>query len=170
MDYTLPKRRTEVKGTILNYVVKDGVPQCGDGDHPNKGQVQAFNIIVDEFNASRRRQVCFLHRSATLFKVLIVDNFTERFSIGLAGSAQGIGPNAGPCAIFTPEPNAGYQIQPSSKFYIAFGDFREGEIIDCVKKSKNACMVDFTKLDHAGTTEVMINHDTDNILTIQADP
>lgn len=55
----LNKDKTEVKGTTLNYVVKDGIPQFDDGDHPNQGQVQAFNITTDEFNASQAKKGLF---------------------------------------------------------------------------------------------------------------
>jgi hypothetical protein len=62
--------------------------------------------------------------------------------IGLGGSSGGDA--TGPSATFIPEPNVKYQIQPANTYYVTFGNYTEGVLID-VTKIGTTCKIDYTK-------------------------
>ena len=86
----------------------------------------------------------------------MIDNYV----IGIGGSSGG---NTGPTVTFVPQPGVSYQIQPSNKYYVTFGNYAAGNIIDVTKIAKKIVAVDFTKLPN----KVKIKHDQNNVLTIQ---
>jgi len=83
--------------------------------------------------------------------------------IGLGGSKTGNG-NDGPQATFVPEPNVDYQIQPVNTYYLTFGDYTKGALID-VNKIGAMATIDFTQTDNS---DVVIIHDDHGNLNIQA--
>jgi hypothetical protein len=82
--------------------------------------------------------------------------------IGLGGSRTG-NSNDGPSATFIPEPNVDYQIEPVNTYYLTFGDYTKGALIDTNKISAMAT-IDFAELD----SDVVIIHDDHGRLTLQA--
>lgn len=81
--------------------------------------------------------------------------------IGLGGSTNGTG-LSGPQATFCPEPNAIYQIEPINTYYLAWGKFDQGTMINYTTVSGTK-ELDFTKLPD----EIVIVHDADNKFNIQ---
>lgn len=81
--------------------------------------------------------------------------------IGLGGSK--VGGQSGPAALFAPEPGSSYEIQPIVQYYVAFGSYTQGNLIDVTQISTTNVLVDFTN----GPDRVTILHSADGNLTIQ---
>lgn len=55
----------------------------------------------------------------------------NNYMIGLGGSSSG--GDKTPAALFIPQPNVKYQIQPANTYYLAYGDYTPGALIDVAK-------------------------------------
>src|SRR5579862_8098708 len=82
------------------------------------------------------------------------DNVEDNYMIGLGGSKTGNTDN-GPSATFVPEPNAHYQIQPANTYFLAFGDYTKGNIIDVQKIGGQVLEIDFTKFT---SRDIKVSH------------
>lgn len=56
---------------------------------------------------------------------------SDNYMIGLGGSSSG--GDKTPAALFIPQPNVKYQIQPANTYYLAYGDYTPGALIDVAK-------------------------------------
>jgi len=103
---------------------------------------------------------------ATRFQIGTDDHFTAQdaedynFLIGLGGTINGVN---NPAATFQPEPMTTYNIQPVNKYWVTFGDFKQGAIVNIEKIGKAKCDVDFTILPF----QVTINHTSHGDLVIE---
>ena len=104
---------TQIPGTSLTLKVTDDAPQFDPTPNPNGSYINAFEI-----------------RSGTDFT--INEARKGNYMIGLGGSKTG-NSSDGPAATFMPEPNVDYQIQPVNTYYLTFGDYTKGAIIDVNK-------------------------------------
>ncbi len=67
-------------------------------------------------------------------------------------------------AIFTPQPNVKYQIQPANTYYLTYGDYAPGELID-VTKLGETLTIDFAH--HSPNFNVV--HNSYGTLILQVD-
>ena len=137
----LSSNGTQVPGTTLTLKVVDEAPQFDQTPNPNGSYVNAFEI-----------------RSGTDFT--IAEAKKGNYMIGLGGSKTGA--SDGPAATFVPEPNVDYQIQPVNTYFLTFGDYTKGAIID-VNKIGTVATVDYTQME----SDVTIIHDAHGNLNIQ---
>lgn len=72
--------------------------------------------------------------------------------IGLGGSSSG--GDKTPTAMFIPQPNVKYQIQPANTYYLAYGDYTPGVLID-VTKIGETLAIDFAH--HSPNANVVHN-------------
>lgn len=83
----------------------------------------------------------------------------DNYMTGLGLSSTG-GKKAS--ATFVPEPRKNYQIQHMHIYYLTFGDYVQGSIID-VSKTKAPKMIDF----YMNLADGTVNHDENGKLKIQ---
>ncbi|OAL36095.1 hypothetical protein AYO20_04509 [Fonsecaea nubica] len=131
---------TQVPGTTLPFTVVDQVPQFGPKT-ADSSFVNAFEIDTDGSFTTKDAQ-------------------NNHYVVGLGGSAGG--GKTGPTVTFVPEPHVQYQIQPTNTYWVTFGDYTPGNIIDVTKIGMKVS-VDFTKLPN----NVTIKHDEHGNLTVQ---
>ena len=82
---------------------------------------------------------------------LLRSSSLDNFIIGL-----GSGPSdteVAPIAVFTPQPNVKYQIQPVNTYYISYGEYTPGDLIDVTMLGQTVA-VDFAH----HSPNVVINH------------
>jgi len=82
--------------------------------------------------------------------------------IGLGGSTSGT--DKGPSAMFIPQPNVKYQIQPVNTYYITYGDYTPGVLID-VTKVGETLEVDFAH--HSPDVKVVHNEHGSLVMQIE---
>jgi hypothetical protein len=85
-----------------------------------------------------------------IFPNLLSDGWT----IGLGGTNGGDAD--GPLAVWVPEGNASYQIEPAQKYYVAFGDYQQNSLIKVSSVSRGYATADF---GDGSRNEVSIVHD-----------
>lgn len=131
-----------VAGTTLALQVTDGAPQFSETPYPDGSYVNAFEIKTGpDFTIAEAKK--------------------GNYMIGLGGSKTG-NSNDGPSATFVPEPNVDYQVEPVNTYYLTFGDYTKGALID-TNKIGTMATIDFNQLD----SDVVIVHDEHGILNIQ---
>ncbi|KAF5635785.1 sulfatase [Fusarium sp. NRRL 52700] len=130
-----------IPGSTLKVVVDDDVPQFSTQPFPNSSLTNAFEIQTGEFSAAKAKK--------------------GKYMIGVGGSTTGTG-LSGAQASFCPEPLTTYQIQPSNTYYLTWGEYRQGDLVDYTKVA-NIKEIDFTKLPN----EIVIIHNDWNQLKIQ---
>jgi len=134
-----------IQGTTLNLKVKGKTSYFDDDDlKPDGSMVNAFEIVTNpDFTVKTAKDNSLL--------------------IGIAASPNGKKQTSKPIAAFQPEPNVSYNIQPVQTFWISYGDYTEGLLIDVTKVGEK-CKVDFTKQP----STVYVNHTPQGKLVIQA--
>ncbi|KAK0634147.1 hypothetical protein B0T14DRAFT_561660 [Immersiella caudata] len=132
---------TVTPGTTLSMIVEDETPQFESDPLPSSSQPHAFEIRTGSFSNTKAKK--------------------EGYMIGL-GPAKSGGAIAGPAATFIPEANSTYQIQPVNTYYVTFGSYTKGDLIDVVKIATKTATVDFTK-----DSDYRINHTDSGALVIQ---
>lgn len=131
---------TQLPGTTLPFTVIDEVPQFG-AEVAKTSYVNAYQVNTDG-------------------SFTVKDAQNNNYVIGLGGSSGG--GRTGPAVTFMPEPNVQYQIQPSNTYWVTFGDYKAGNIIDVLKVGMKV-PVDFTQLPN----DVTVIHDENGNLTVQ---
>lgn len=134
---------TVVHGTTVGLIDDGGAPAFSDTLPAASSYPNAFEIDT--------------HPDFT-----VQDAKDGNWLIGLGGSSNGTG-STGPAATFMPEPNVKYQIQPVNTYYVCFGDFTKGALIDVTKIGGSTCTIDFTHLP----SSVTIVHDAEGELVLQ---
>ncbi|KAM0205485.1 hypothetical protein ACHAQI_009207 [Fusarium lateritium] len=134
---------THIPGSSVQLVVEDGAPQIGNNSSPDNAFSGAFAIgTQNDFSTSEASN--------------------NNYIVGLGGSREGQGFD-GPLASFVPAPGVEYQIQPSSTWYLTFGDYRQGSLISTQKIGGSVATIDFSKLPG----DVTIVHDNRGRLVLQ---
>jgi hypothetical protein len=62
-----------------------------------------------------------------------------------------------------PEPNASYQIKPKNQYYLTFGSFTPGQLIDVTMMSSDTVSIDFSD-DNASTAAYVVNNNQNQLL------
>ncbi|CVL03554.1 uncharacterized protein FMAN_15133 [Fusarium mangiferae] len=130
-----------IPGSTLKMVVDDEEAQFSTETFPNSSMTSAFEIRTGEFSAAKAKR--------------------GKYMIGVGGSTNGTG-LSGAQATFCPEPLTTYQIEPFKTYYLTWGNYQQGALVDYTKIA-NIKEIDFTKLPH----EIVITHDEYNYLNIQ---
>ncbi|KAM0481097.1 hypothetical protein ACHAP7_004665 [Fusarium lateritium] len=134
---------THIPGSSVQLVVEDGAPQISNNSSPDNAFSGAFAIgTQNDFSTSEASN--------------------NNYIVGLGGSREGQGFD-GPLASFVPAPGVEYQIQPSSTWYLTFGDYRQGSLISTQKIGGSVATIDFSKLPG----DVTIVHDNRGRLVLQ---
>lgn len=131
-----------VPGTTLGLTVSDDAPWFEDNTYPDGAYVKSFEIKTkNDFTIAEAKK--------------------QKYVIGLGGAKAGTG-SVGPAATFMPEPNVDYQIEPTNVYYLTFGNFTPGSLID-VNKIGSLCVIDYGVLND----DVVIVHDDHGNLVVQ---
>ncbi|KAF5593865.1 sulfatase [Fusarium subglutinans] len=130
-----------IPGSTLKMVVDDDVPQLSTETFPNSSLANAFEIQTGEFSTAKAKK--------------------GKYMIGVGGSTNGTG-LSGAQATFCPEPLTTYQIEPSNTYYLTWGKYEQGDLVNYTEVA-NIKEIDFTKLPN----EIAIIHDDCNRLEIQ---
>lgn len=69
----------------------------------------------------------------------------------------------GPLASWVPEPGRQYQIQPFNRWFVVFGNFSKGMIVDAATYQRFNAKVDFTR---SFTPNMAVVHDAANQLQV----
>ncbi|KAA8893614.1 hypothetical protein FN846DRAFT_820578 [Sphaerosporella brunnea] len=134
---------TLTPGTTLTLENSEGAPAFAAAIPSPQALANCFEIATQgDFNS----------------KIATNDNWM----IGLGGSSTGSG-FTGPAATFVPEPSVHYQIQPVNTYFLTFGDYKAGNLIDRTKMANQVLLIDFDKLPNSVTVE----HDAEGQLVIQ---
>ncbi|ORX96588.1 hypothetical protein BCR34DRAFT_593793 [Clohesyomyces aquaticus] len=83
--------------------------------------------------------------------------------IGIGGMTDPTGKQAAPAALFSPQPNAQYQIQPVVTFYVTFGTYTSSTLVNIQEVGTQTLMVNFTEL---GKDTVNVEHNAHGELVI----
>ncbi|KAM0554013.1 hypothetical protein ACHAPJ_007088 [Fusarium lateritium] len=134
---------TSVPGTTLSLAVQDDMPQFSDSPRPDGAYPNAFEIQTGNDFTLR-------------------DAKSGGFLIGLGGSQSGNDID-GPLATFLPEPCVEYHIEPSNTYYLTYGRYTKGSMID-VNKVGRSVTIAFSSLP---SNDVVIVHDDYGKLRIQ---
>ncbi|KAG5663423.1 hypothetical protein KAF25_001359 [Fusarium avenaceum] len=146
-DVTLGSTESDgstVPGTTLQLLVQDGAPQFGDDSLSDEAPTDAFEIQTgSDFTISEAKNGHYL--------------------IGLGGTRNGNSID-GPAAIFVPEPNETYQIEPVNTYYVTVGDYTKGSLIDANEIGGTVVTIDF---DEYSSGQVTVVHNDWGQLVIQ---
>ncbi|KAM0231846.1 hypothetical protein ACHAP5_010918 [Fusarium lateritium] len=116
---------THIPGSSVQLIVEDGAPQISNNSSPDSAFSGAFTIgTQNDFTSSEASN--------------------NNYIVGLGGSRDGQSFD-GPLASFVPEPAVKYQIQPSSTWYLTFGDYRQGWLIS-PERLGSVATIDFSNL------------------------
>ncbi|KAF5540036.1 sulfatase [Fusarium phyllophilum] len=130
-----------IPGSTLKMVVDDDVPQFSTETLPNSSLTNAFEIQTGEFSSAKAKK--------------------GKYMIGVGGSTNGTD-FSGPQATFCPEPLTTYQIEPLNTYYLTWGKYDHGDLVNYTTID-NIIELDFTKLPN----EIVVIQDDTNYLYIQ---
>ncbi|KAK2605656.1 hypothetical protein N8I77_008480 [Diaporthe amygdali] len=131
-----------VPGTTLGLSVSEDAPEFDDTTFPDGAYKESYEI-------------------KTKNDFTINDAKKHNYMIGLGGAKTGSG-SMGPAATFMPEPNVDYQIEPVNVYYLTFGNYTQGALID-VNKIGSLCTIDYGVLND----DVTVVHDDHGNLVVQ---
>ncbi|KAI3546931.1 hypothetical protein CABS01_01151 [Colletotrichum abscissum] len=124
-----------VDGDTQLMISVNQIPEFDPDQPPNAGKTGAFAFKTDDrFDVSTAK--------------------SNNWIIGLGGADSG-GNFTGPSAVFVPEPNQTYQIQPKVVYYLTEGKYTPGNIIDRQSLNNDVLKLDFTSVDGNGTKNVV---------------
>ncbi|KAF2130072.1 hypothetical protein P153DRAFT_385308 [Dothidotthia symphoricarpi CBS 119687] len=139
-----------ISGTTLELDASDGAPFFTNTVLPDGGMVNAFQVKAPV--------------GGSHFK--ISDAKTGNFFVGVGSSASDY--DGKPTATFMPEPNASYQIKPTNQYYLTFGSYTPGQLVDVTMMASDTVLLDFS-YDNAPSTFYVVNNDSNQLL-VQSEP
>lgn len=153
---------TTIFGTTLG-LEKSAAGPCFEFDNdtrPNGGYPGAFEIVTGIFDGRLAAKSESLSAYVLMTQQLIL-SVSDDCSIGLGGGKDG---SVQALASFMPEPALCYQVQPSNIWYVTFGAWDKGALVD-VSQIVCSCTIDLINFEELRTVRIV--HDKDGILTIQ---